>query len=101
MFVKGDVKVLILNQIHKYMKINKNVAWKTLSDKVVAVKTDTGVYYTMNEVSSLIWSLIDQNMSIPDICKNIQTQFDNDDLIEIEEDVKQQIEEWKNELLIV
>ena len=37
------------------MKIQENISWKVLQDKVVAVNTTTGIYYTMNAVASEIW----------------------------------------------
>ena len=40
------------------MEISKNVTWKPLGEKVVAVKVETGEYYTMNEVASLIWKAL-------------------------------------------
>ena len=46
------------------MEISKNVTWKTLGEKVVAVKVDTGEYYTLNEVASVIWKAIDEGNSI-------------------------------------
>ena len=51
------------------MEISKNVTWKTLGEKVVAVKVDTGEYYTLNEVASVIWKAIDEGMSKEEIAE--------------------------------
>lgn len=83
------------------MKINKNVTWKPLGEKVVAVKVETGEYYTMNEVASLIWIAIDEGKEIADIAKTVCDEFDNDDVAAVTKDIEEQISEWKQELLIL
>ena len=83
------------------MEISKNVTWKSLKDKIVAVKVDTGEYYTMNEVSSLIWQAISNGKSVDEICQLIYQEYDNDDMSSISNDVEEQISEWKKELLIL
>ncbi len=83
------------------MEINKNVTWKPLGEKIVAVKVETGDYYTMNEVSSLIWRAINDGKAVEDICEQIVKEYDNDDKASIRQDVEEQISEWKQELLIL
>lgn len=83
------------------MEINKNVTWKPLGEKIVAVKVETGEYYTMNEVSSLIWRAINDGKAIEDICEQIKQEYENDDIASIQKDVEEQISEWKQELLII
>ena len=83
------------------MEINKNVTWKPLGEKIVAVKVETGEYYTMNEVSSLIWRAINDGKTIEDICEQIKQEYENDDIASIQKDVEEQISEWKQELLII
>ena len=82
------------------MEISKNVTWKPLGEKIVAVKVDTGEYYTMNEVSSLIWRGINDGKSIDEICEQILQEYDNADKASILNDIEEQISEWKQELLI-
>lgn len=83
------------------MEISKNVTWKPLGEKVVAVKVETGEYYTMNEVSSLIWKGIDEGKTIDEIAKQMIEEYDNDDLAEVKDDIEKQISDWKQELLII
>lgn len=83
------------------MEISKNVTWKSLGEKIVAVKVDTGEYYTMNEVSSLIWRAINDGKSIDEICKQILQEYANTDKTSILNDIEEQISEWKQELLII
>ena len=82
------------------MEISKNVTWKPLGEKIVAVKVDTGEYYNMNEVSSLIWRGINDGKSIDEICEQILQEYDNADKASILNDIEEQISEWKQELLI-
>jgi len=82
------------------MEISKNVTWKPLGEKIVAVKVDTGEYYTMNEVSSLIWLAINDGKSVDEICEQILQEYNNTDKASILNDIEEQISEWKQELLI-
>lgn len=83
------------------MEISKNVTWKPLGEKIVAVKVDSGEYYTMNEVSSLIWRGINDGKTVDDIASQIRQEYDNDDTDSIKKDIEEQISEWKQELLIL
>lgn len=83
------------------MEISKNVTWKPLGEKIVAVKVDTGEYYTMNEVSSLIWRAINNGKSTDEICEQILQEYANTDKTSILNDIEEQISEWKQELLII
>lgn len=82
------------------MEISKNVTWKPLGEKIVAVKVDTGEYYTMNEVASLIWLAINDGKSTEKICEQILQEYNNADRASILNDIEEQIDEWKQELLI-
>lgn len=83
------------------MEISKNVTWKPLGEKIVAVKVDSGEYYTMNEVSSLIWRGINDGKTVDEIASLIRQEYDNDDTDSIKKDIEEQISEWKQELLIL
>lgn len=83
------------------MEISKNVTWKPLGEKVVAVKVETGEYYTMNEVSSLIWKAISDGKNIDEIAQQICDEYDNEDIDSVKKDIEEQISEWKQELLIL
>ena len=83
------------------MEISKNVTWKPLGEKIVAVKVDSGEYYTMNEVSSLIWRGINDGKTVDEIASQIRHEYDNDDTDSIKKDIEEQISEWKQELLIL
>jgi len=80
-------------------KINSNISWKLLKDKVVAVNTDDGNYYTFNYTSSLIWQWVDQAKTMEEIVQLLQEQFpENSD--SIPQDVTEIIDYWLSEKLI-
>ncbi len=82
------------------MEINKNVTWKSLGEKVVAVKVETGEYYTMNETASVIWKGLSEGKQVEDIVEQLCTEYDNQDKASVAQDVEEQISEWQKELLI-
>ncbi len=61
---------------------------------------ETGEYYTMNEVASLIWKGIDSGMNQEQIADKILDEYDIEDRAAILQDIDEQISEWKTELLI-
>ena len=83
------------------MEISKNVTWKTLGEKVIAVKVETGEYYTLNEVASEIWKAIEEGTSKEDIAEKIGTEYDATDKASVLQDIEEQISEWQHELLIL
>ena len=83
------------------MKIAENISWKTLQDKVVAVNVTTGVYFTMNAVSSEIWAAIDQGMGEEDILKMLIKNYPDVDAETLKKDYQEQIDFWKDEELII
>ena len=79
--------------------INSNISWKLLKDKVVAVNTDNGNYYTFNYTSSLIWQWVDQSKTLKDLVQLLQEQFpENSDAIP--QDINEIIDYWLSEKLI-
>ena len=83
------------------MEINKNVTWKPLGEKIVAVKVETGEYYTMNEVASIIWRGISEKKTTEEICEQKCQVYDNDDKASVLKDIEEQMSEWQQELLII
>lgn len=82
------------------MAISKKVTWKSLGDKVVAVKVETGEYYTMNEVASMIWKQLAEEKTPREIAEKICEEYDNEDLDSVLKDVEEQISEWQQEGLV-
>ena len=83
------------------MEISKNVTWKSLGEKVVAVKVETGEYYTMNETASVIWKSLSEGKSTEKIIQKLCTEYGIQDAASIARDIEEQIREWQQELLII
>ncbi|MBQ9077481.1 MAG: PqqD family protein [Muribaculaceae bacterium] len=83
------------------MKIPEHISWKSLSDKVVAVNTQTGEYYTMNLVASMMWMAINDGKDESGLIEMLSEKFPDMDKSVLSQDMKEQLEEWKNEKLIL
>lgn len=82
------------------MEIQEHISWKSLSGKVVAVNTKTGEYYTMNNVASLMWTAINDGTDESRLIEMLSEKFPEIDKSTLSQDVKEQLDEWKNENLI-
>jgi hypothetical protein len=80
-------------------KIKSNISWKLLNDKVVAVNTDDGNYYTFNYTSSLIWQWVDQTKTEEEIVQLLQAKFPENSN-SIPQDTREIIDYWLSEKLI-
>lgn len=82
------------------MNILENISWKQLGDRVVAVDTNTGDYYTFNEVASTIWAAVCDNKSMDEIVAQILEEYDITDAEAVRSDAEAQIAKWKEMNLI-
>lgn len=77
------------------MNVLDNISWKKLGDRVVAVDTNNGDYYTFNDVASTIWLGISENKSIDDIVAQIMEEYDTADEAKVRQDIDTQLAQWK------
>lgn len=56
--------------------LNNEYIWKEISNQVVILHLDSGKYYSLNEVGSLIWKGILDHMSLDDIVDRICSDYD-------------------------
>lgn len=82
------------------MQIPENISWKQLADKVIAVNTSTGEYYTLNGTASLMWLAVDEKKSRDEIVEQIMANYDISDRDAVCQDVDEQLNMWKEEKLI-
>lgn len=82
------------------MSILDNISWKQLSDRVVAVDTNNGDYYTFNEVASTIWIAVSENKTVDEIVAQIMKEYDIADETQVRNDINTQLKEWKEMKLI-
>ena len=83
------------------MKIQENISWKVLQDKVVAVNTTTGIYYTMNAVASEIWQSIADGADKDAILVKLKENYPDVEEAMLVADLDEQIQYWVSENLIV
>ena len=82
------------------MKVLDNISWKLLSDRVVAVDTSNGDYYTFNEVASTIWVALSEDKTIDDIVTQIMEEYDITDAAKVRQDIDTQLAQWQDMKLI-
>lgn len=82
------------------MKVLDNISWKLLSDRVVAVDTSNGDYYTFNEVASTIWVALSEDKTIDDIVAQIMEEYDITDAAKVRQDLDTQLAQWQDMKLI-
>ncbi len=82
------------------MKIQEQISWKSLANKIVAVNTTTGEYYTMNLVASMIWQWISEGKEEQEILNSLSEKFPDIEQSTLNQDLKEQLDEWRTENLI-
>lgn len=82
------------------MKVLDNISWKQLGDRVVAVDTGNGDYYTLNEVASTIWACLCEDKSEDEIVARILAEYDIEDEAKVRADIQAQMAQWQEMKLI-
>lgn len=77
------------------MNVLERISWKQLGDRVVAVDTSNGDYYTFNEVASTIWIAVSENKSVDEIVTQILDEYDIADAEKVRQDIDSQLSKWK------
>lgn len=86
--------------MEKTLKINDNISWKVLSEKVVAVNLDNGNYYTFNETASYIWQKLDKTGDMDVIVKDMLNDYEIPDEKQMMADVEKTVNFWIQEKLV-
>lgn len=82
------------------MNVLDNISWKQLSDRIVAVDTNNGDYYTFNEVASTIWIAVSENKTVNEIVAQVMQEYDITDEVQVRNDIDTQLKEWEEMKLI-
>jgi hypothetical protein len=63
------------------MKIRKNdgLLVSAIAEEMVIMSTDNEQYYTLDEVGSRIWQLLDEEVSVDGLCSRLLSEYDVDD----------------------
>jgi hypothetical protein len=54
-----------------------NAAFETVADEAVLIHLQTGVYYSLNDVGTRFWSLLDGQRTIGDCAEVIAHEYDH------------------------
>ena len=77
------------------MNVLDNISWKQLGDRVVAVDTNNGDYYTLNDVASTIWLAVSEGKAVDDIVAQIMAEYDITDEVKVRQDIDTQFAQWQ------
>ena len=55
---------------------NKSLTTAELDGQVVMLNVDTSRYYGLNSVGSRIWELLAQPLTVAELCRTLQTEYD-------------------------
>lgn len=57
-------------------KQNKNILAQPLQDHIVMLNIDSGKYFSLNQVATAIWDLLEEPRSIDEICEKLVLEFE-------------------------
>jgi DNA transposition AAA+ family ATPase len=75
----------------KYIQ-NKKVIQSKIGDEVVMLDMDSGFYFGLNSVASIIWGKLEKEMSIDEIISDLLNDY-NIDKLTCEEETKDFLEQ--------
>lgn len=58
------------------LKINEELAFRTVDGRLLVVNLQSGFYYSLNETATLIFGLIRQHKDIPEILQALSETYD-------------------------
>jgi hypothetical protein len=53
-----------------------NATFQVVADEAILIHLQTGVYYSLNEVGTVFWQLLDGQRSLQDCAAQIAAQYD-------------------------
>ncbi len=57
-------------------KIPEHTIFREVDGKAIALNLDTGQYYTMNELGTRVWELLQANKPAAEIVETIELEYD-------------------------
>ena len=64
--------------VERQIRVNEAVVSAELGDEAVLLNVDTGLYYGLGEAELIVWQLIGQGASEPEILARLLDEFDVD-----------------------
>lgn len=84
----------------RYCINSDRVVWRSIEGEIVVLNLDTGYYYSLNPVGSLIWQLLSDNKDTSKIIEKISQDY-NIALARAKKDLNELISDLKKEKLIL
>ena len=82
------------------VRIHPEVVSRTLDGEEVLLQLETGAYFGLNEVGTLIWKLMKDGLSTAEILKMLESEFDVPE-IEAAKDFEEFVSQLKRKGLAV
>lgn len=60
------------------LAVNEAVVYAELDNEAVLLNVETGIYFGLNDIGTLIWKLLEQSTSQEDIVTNLLDEYDVD-----------------------
>ena len=57
---------------------NESIVYTELDDSIVMMDVDKGRYYELNPIGARIWTLLETQRSIADICESLVAEYEVD-----------------------
>jgi len=76
-----------------FIRNSKTISGR-LHDELVMMDIDKGKYFSLNSVATRIWDLLEQSMSIDEICSKLLDEYDVDNeqcKIEVKEHIEEMV----------
>jgi hypothetical protein len=82
-------------------KINRSedTTWSTYENETIVLNLETGMYFTLNPVASILWDALDGNRALPDLVAFICREYEVDPS-RAEKDIRSILEFFKENSLI-
>jgi hypothetical protein len=84
----------------KYSINSDRVVWRDIEGEAVILNLDTGYYYNLNAIGSLIWRLLDEKKDISKIIETISKDY-NISVNRAKKDLDSLISDLKKEKLLL
>lgn len=74
-------------------------AFRVIDNEAVILNLENGIYYSLNEVGTKVWELMDGKKSIKDLTAAITAQYDVDEMT-VEKDIIELVSDLLSEGLV-
>ena len=60
-----------------YVRNNETISGR-LHDELVMMDIEKGKYFSLNQVATVIWDMLEQPLTLEEICNNLTSEYDVD-----------------------